>query len=202
MIGESGGREEIAVPPTIQALLQARLDRLGSEERDVIGRGTVEGQVFHRGVVQELATESERRRRPDPPADTRAERRDPARPGDVRGRRRVPFPPPAHPRRRLRRAAEGDARRAARALRRLARAGTPPWSSRTRSSGTTSSAPTETGPSSTAPIPVSTPSRGARLQRSPPQRAVPRRVETMERCAASSSAPSHSCRRETRSGSS
>ena len=55
MIGESEGQEEIAVPPTIQALLQARLDRLGTEERDVIGRGSVEGQVFHRGVVQELA---------------------------------------------------------------------------------------------------------------------------------------------------
>ena len=60
MIDEGDGREEIAVPPTIQALLQARLDRLGSEERDVIGRGSVEGQVFHRGVVQELGTESER----------------------------------------------------------------------------------------------------------------------------------------------
>ena len=60
MIGARRRSEEIAVPPTIQALLQARLDRLGSEERDVIGRGSVEGQVFHRGVVQELATESER----------------------------------------------------------------------------------------------------------------------------------------------
>ncbi len=60
MIGEDGGREEIPVPPTIQALLQARLDRLGTEERDVIGRGSVEGQVFHRGVVQELAADAGR----------------------------------------------------------------------------------------------------------------------------------------------
>ena len=60
MIGESGGQEEIAVPPTIQALLQARLDRLGREERDVIGRGSVEGQVFHRGVVQELGADAGR----------------------------------------------------------------------------------------------------------------------------------------------
>ena len=60
MIGESGGQDEIAVPPTIQALLQARLDRLGTEERDVIGRGSVEGQVFHRGVVQELAADEGR----------------------------------------------------------------------------------------------------------------------------------------------
>jgi class 3 adenylate cyclase len=55
MLDESDGNERIVVPPTIQALLQARLDRLGAEERDVIGRGAVEGQVFHRGVVQELA---------------------------------------------------------------------------------------------------------------------------------------------------
>ena len=48
------------MPPTIQALLQARLDRLGTEERDVIGRGSVEGQVFHRGVVQELTADDGR----------------------------------------------------------------------------------------------------------------------------------------------
>ena len=50
---ENGG--DLVVPPTIHALLQARLDRLGADERDVIGRGAVEGQVFHRGVVEELA---------------------------------------------------------------------------------------------------------------------------------------------------
>jgi len=59
MVSEDGG-SEIVVPPTIQALLQARLDRLGADERDVIGRGSVEGQVFHRGVVQELAPEAGR----------------------------------------------------------------------------------------------------------------------------------------------
>ena len=37
------------------------------------------------------------------------------------GRRRLPLPPPAHPRHRLRGVAQGDPRRAARALRRLAR---------------------------------------------------------------------------------
>jgi class 3 adenylate cyclase len=51
---------ELVVPPTIQALLQARLDRLAAAERDVIGRGAVEGEVFHRGVVQELAPEAAR----------------------------------------------------------------------------------------------------------------------------------------------
>ena len=55
MVSEDGGASEIVVPPTIQALLQSRLDRLGPDERDMIGRGAVEGQVFHRGTVQELA---------------------------------------------------------------------------------------------------------------------------------------------------
>ena len=60
-IAERGRRHgEITVPPTIQALLQSRLDRLGPGERDVIGRGAVEGQVFHRGAVPELAPAAER----------------------------------------------------------------------------------------------------------------------------------------------
>ena len=47
----------VPVPPTIQALLAARLDRLGEEERAVIERASVEGQVFHRGSVAELLAE-------------------------------------------------------------------------------------------------------------------------------------------------
>ena len=46
---------DVAVPPTIQALLAARLDQLDSAERDVLGRGSVEGRVFHRGAVQALS---------------------------------------------------------------------------------------------------------------------------------------------------
>jgi class 3 adenylate cyclase/tetratricopeptide (TPR) repeat protein len=56
MVAEGDG-DEVVVPPTIQALLQARLDRLAAGERDIVGRGSVEGQVFHRAVVQELAPE-------------------------------------------------------------------------------------------------------------------------------------------------
>ncbi len=59
MVGEAG-TDEVTVPPTIQALLQARLDGLAPEERAVIGRGAVEGQVFHRSAVLELAPELER----------------------------------------------------------------------------------------------------------------------------------------------
>ena len=43
-----------ARPATIQALLQARLDRLGDVERTVIERGAVEGEIFHRGAVRRL----------------------------------------------------------------------------------------------------------------------------------------------------
>ena len=57
MVREDGVDEEVVVPPTIHALLQARLDRLGGDERTVIERGSVEGKIFHRGAVLELAPE-------------------------------------------------------------------------------------------------------------------------------------------------
>ncbi len=52
------GAGELVVPPTIQALLAARLDRLGREERAVIERAAVEGKVFHQGAVAELVPET------------------------------------------------------------------------------------------------------------------------------------------------
>ena len=55
MVPEGGG--DVAVPPTIQALLAARLDQLDPAERGVLERGAVEGQVFHRGAVAALAPE-------------------------------------------------------------------------------------------------------------------------------------------------
>ncbi len=45
----------VVVPPTIQALLAARLDQLDPAERVVLERGAVEGRVFHRGAVQALS---------------------------------------------------------------------------------------------------------------------------------------------------
>ena len=44
----------ISVPPTIQALLAARVDRLPPEERAVLGRAAVEGKEFRRDAVVEL----------------------------------------------------------------------------------------------------------------------------------------------------
>jgi class 3 adenylate cyclase/tetratricopeptide (TPR) repeat protein len=52
-----GDLRDLSLPPTIQALLAARLDGLGSEERAVIERASVEGKTFHRGAVTELAPE-------------------------------------------------------------------------------------------------------------------------------------------------
>ncbi|MCZ7587982.1 MAG: hypothetical protein M5U27_03800 [Gaiella sp.] len=51
-------RGAVDVPPTVKALLQARLDTLDEGERAVIERGAVEGQVFHRGAVTALAPET------------------------------------------------------------------------------------------------------------------------------------------------
>ncbi|MGH2694250.1 MAG: AAA family ATPase, partial [Actinomycetota bacterium] len=53
MAGDAEG--EVAVPPTLQALLAARLDQLEAAERSVLERGAIEGEIFHRGAVQALA---------------------------------------------------------------------------------------------------------------------------------------------------
>jgi len=54
MVADSPGGG-VVVPPTIQALLAARLDQLDPSERGVLERGAVEGKVFHRGSVEALA---------------------------------------------------------------------------------------------------------------------------------------------------
>jgi class 3 adenylate cyclase/tetratricopeptide (TPR) repeat protein len=56
MLAMAGGAEgEVVVPPTLRALLAARLDQLEPEERAVLEWGAIEGEVFHRGAVQALA---------------------------------------------------------------------------------------------------------------------------------------------------
>jgi class 3 adenylate cyclase len=54
------GAVDVDIPPTIQALLAARLDRLPGEERSVLVRGAVEGRLFHRGAVSALLSEGQR----------------------------------------------------------------------------------------------------------------------------------------------
>jgi tetratricopeptide (TPR) repeat protein len=56
-LAKESGDGNVTVPPTIQALLAARLDQLDASERGVLERGAVEGRVFHRGAVQALAPE-------------------------------------------------------------------------------------------------------------------------------------------------
>jgi class 3 adenylate cyclase/tetratricopeptide (TPR) repeat protein len=51
----------ITIPPTIQALLSSRLDRLGPIDRVVCERAAVIGQVFFRGAVEDLSPDEVRR---------------------------------------------------------------------------------------------------------------------------------------------
>jgi DNA-binding SARP family transcriptional activator len=57
---QGGPPDDLALPPTIEALLAARLDRLPPTERDMLERAAVEGVVFHRGAVTALLPPGER----------------------------------------------------------------------------------------------------------------------------------------------
>jgi class 3 adenylate cyclase/tetratricopeptide (TPR) repeat protein len=54
----TGDISDVPVPPTIAALLAARLDRLSSQERRLIDIASVMGQVFYSGAVRELAEDA------------------------------------------------------------------------------------------------------------------------------------------------
>ena len=75
----AGDLTAVPVPPTIHALLAARLDRLTGEERAVIERAAVEGKLFHSGSVEALSVGLEPRRWPSHLALPRAQGADPAR---------------------------------------------------------------------------------------------------------------------------
>jgi predicted ATPase/class 3 adenylate cyclase len=53
---------DVAVPPTIQALLAARLDRLPAEERAIVESASVIGLVFPQAALEELAPDTIRDR--------------------------------------------------------------------------------------------------------------------------------------------
>ena len=55
LIMEGGGDGELVVPPTIQALIAARLDGLPADEREVVERASVIGRQFDRSSLAELA---------------------------------------------------------------------------------------------------------------------------------------------------
>jgi predicted ATPase len=54
------GNGDLDIPPTIQPLLAAWIDSLDAPERTVIERASVEGRLFHRGSVVELAPDEVR----------------------------------------------------------------------------------------------------------------------------------------------
>jgi class 3 adenylate cyclase/tetratricopeptide (TPR) repeat protein len=54
-VGDLG---DVSVPPTISALLSARLDRLSDEERTLIQAAAVCGKEFHRGAIADLVPEA------------------------------------------------------------------------------------------------------------------------------------------------
>ena len=153
-----------AVPPTIQALLAARLDDLSREERAIMEPASVIGLAFPRAGDRGLVPDS---LRPGVPATSGAEPQ--AVPWTAtpptRARRDLPLPEPHDQGRRLRLAAQAGAGHAARAVRRLGGAGQrrarPRAPSSRRSTATTSSRPTATGPSSGRSTPRAARSRSA-----------------------------------------
>ena len=57
MVALAHERGTVTVPPTIQALLAARLEQLALGERELLERGAIEGEVFHLAAVRALAGE-------------------------------------------------------------------------------------------------------------------------------------------------
>jgi class 3 adenylate cyclase/tetratricopeptide (TPR) repeat protein len=68
LVRDSGGwatardLSTLSVPPTIHALLSARLDRLDPDERQVIGLAAVGGRVFYAGALEAMSPENLRSR--------------------------------------------------------------------------------------------------------------------------------------------
>ncbi len=60
MLSENGVPGELVVPPTIQALLAARLDRLDPDERAALERASVIGKEFWRAAVIDVSPEEAR----------------------------------------------------------------------------------------------------------------------------------------------
>jgi class 3 adenylate cyclase/tetratricopeptide (TPR) repeat protein len=58
----AGDVSKLSIPPTIHAVLAARLDRLDGDERAVIERASVIGRVFWWGAVSEMSPEDQRPR--------------------------------------------------------------------------------------------------------------------------------------------
>jgi class 3 adenylate cyclase/tetratricopeptide (TPR) repeat protein len=55
MLVEGGDRDDDRIPDTLQALIAARIDNLGSEEKTLLQRAAVTGRVFWRGALGYLS---------------------------------------------------------------------------------------------------------------------------------------------------
>ena len=145
----------VRTPPTIQALLAARIDALPIRERRVIEAASIEGRGFHRGAVRALVDQ----KRSVDAALAALVGRELIRPDRLRAARRDRLSVHPHPgaRRGLRPAAQAAPGRPARGICRLARSHTTIAEARpTRSSATTSSKPTSTARSWGAPATTAT----------------------------------------------
>jgi len=60
LLGDRSALEPLPVPPTIQALLASRLERLELPERHVLTRAAVIGQAFDRGTLADLVSDRAR----------------------------------------------------------------------------------------------------------------------------------------------
>src|SRR5205823_1977134 len=60
MAAERENGDELTIPPSIQALLAERLDRLSGDERELIERAAVVGRDFPIAALSGLATEAQR----------------------------------------------------------------------------------------------------------------------------------------------
>ena len=61
LVAVQASGEPATLPPSVQAVLAARIDRLEPGERAVLARASVEGRSFHRGAVASLLPEGEER---------------------------------------------------------------------------------------------------------------------------------------------
>ena len=167
MLADDPDAGEEAVPATITRSSRHASTASSPTSARSSSAASVEGRLFHRGSVAELARHGRRGRSRIDPARARAEGVRPPRPLPVRRRRRLPLQPRADPRRRLRVHSEGASSRPPRAPRRWLEGHADELARPTRSSATTSSRRTGTGPSSAG----STPRRRAGATRRPAARA-------------------------------
>src|SRR5215210_5496674 len=59
MLAENGGRPPAQIPDTVQALIAARIDRLGPQARTVLQRASVIGRTFWGGAITQLSPDIE-----------------------------------------------------------------------------------------------------------------------------------------------